>query len=62
MYIHYEINKDLARFTVIYKEHSIKALYTFGSSVTDLFNLKESDIDYWLKWRIKYLSDVLNAI
>lgn len=55
MYIHYEINKDLARFTVIYKEHSIKALYTFGSSVTDLFNLKESDIDLLVEMEDKVL-------
>lgn len=38
MYIQNEIRKDLDRFTSICREHGIKSLYAFGSSVTDRFN------------------------
>lgn len=45
MYIQNEIKKDLTHFTAICREHGIKALYAFGSSVTDRFNPETSDID-----------------
>ncbi|WP_302799962.1 nucleotidyltransferase family protein [Parabacteroides goldsteinii] len=45
MYIQNEIRKDLGRFTSICREHGIKSLYAFGSSVTDRFNPDTSDID-----------------
>lgn len=49
MYIQKEIRKDIARFTAICREHGIKALYAFGSSVTDRFNPETSDIDLWVE-------------
>lgn len=49
MYIQKEIKKDLPRFTAICREHGIKTLYAFGSSVTDRFNPETSDIDLFVE-------------
>lgn len=49
MYIQQAIKKDIARFTAICREHSIKALYAFGSSITDRFNPQTSDIDLYVE-------------
>ena len=45
MFIHNEIRKNLSLFSDICKNHGIKSLYAFGSSVTDQFNPQRSDID-----------------
>lgn len=42
---HNEIRKNLSLFSDICKNHRIKSLYAFGSSVTDQFNPQRSDID-----------------
>ena len=45
MFIHNEIRKNLSLFSDICKNHGIKSLYAFGSSVTEQFNPQRSDID-----------------
>lgn len=49
MYIQNEIRKDISSFTAICREHGIKTLYAFGSSVTDRFNPATSDIDLFVE-------------
>jgi len=45
MIIKDEILKNLNDFTVLCKDHKVKYLYAFGSSVTDRFDVNNSDID-----------------
>jgi uncharacterized protein len=45
MIIKDEILKNLSDFTVLCKDHKVKYLYAFGSSVTDRFDVNKSDID-----------------
>lgn len=40
-----EISKRLADFKALCKNHNVKYLYVFGSSVTDKFDVANSDID-----------------
>ena len=49
MFIHNEIRKNLSLFSDICKNHGIKSLYAFGSSVTEQFNPQRSDIDLFVK-------------
>lgn len=41
-----EIQSNINEFLFLCKTHKIKFLYAFGSSVTDRFNEKTSDIDF----------------
>lgn len=41
-----EIHKKINEFLALCQSHSVKSLYAFGSSVTDRFNEKSSDIDF----------------
>ena len=45
MIIKDEISKKRADFTILCKSHKVKYLYAFGSSTTDKFDPKSSDID-----------------
>jgi uncharacterized protein len=45
MVIRDEILKKQNDFTVLCKNHNVKYLYAFGSSVTDHFDREKSDID-----------------
>lgn len=45
MFLQSQININKDNFYKICREHSVRYLYGFGSSVTKDFNLKESDID-----------------
>lgn len=45
MRIRDEISKQNDAFIILCKEHKVKYLYAFGSSVTDKFNTDKSDID-----------------
>jgi len=45
MKIKEEIQKKNNDFITLCKTHNVKSLYAFGSSVTDYFNEKSSDID-----------------
>ena len=56
MFIHNEIRKNLSLFSDICKNHGIKSLYAFGSSVTDQFNPQRSDIDLLVEKGEKLLS------
>jgi len=40
-----DIKKNLPEFVNLCKEHKVKSLYAFGSSVTENFNPDTSDID-----------------
>jgi predicted nucleotidyltransferase len=46
MVIKDEISKNLNGFNAVCQNHKVKYLYAFGSSVTDRFDYKESDIDF----------------
>jgi predicted nucleotidyltransferase len=39
------ISKKQSDFTLLCKSHNVKYLYAFGSSISDKFDPKESDID-----------------
>jgi uncharacterized protein len=45
MIIKDEILKNLNDFTILCKDHKVKYLYAFGSSVTDKFDVNKSAID-----------------
>ena len=45
MIIRDEISKKQKDFTILCKTHNVKYLYAFGSSVTESFDINESDID-----------------
>ena len=45
MIIKEEISKKLSDFTELCETHKVKYLYAFGSSITDKFDYKKSDID-----------------
>jgi uncharacterized protein len=45
MIIKDEISKKRNDFTILCKSHKVKYLYAFGSSTTDKFDPKSSDID-----------------
>ena len=45
MRIRDEISKQKDAFIILCKDHKVKYLYAFGSSVTDKFNTDRSDID-----------------
>ncbi|MDR3704347.1 MAG: nucleotidyltransferase domain-containing protein [Paludibacteraceae bacterium] len=45
MYISDEISKHENDFIALCKEHKVKSLYAFGSSVTNRFDYEHSDID-----------------
>jgi|SRR5664280_491577 predicted nucleotidyltransferase len=45
MIIKDEISKKRNDFTILCKSHKVKYLYAFGSSTTDKFDAKSSDID-----------------
>lgn len=45
MIIKDEILKSLVDFQTLCKDHNVKYLYAFGSSVTDKFDISKSDID-----------------
>ncbi len=45
MRIRDEISKQKDAFIILCKDHKVKYLYAFGSSVTDKFNTDKSDID-----------------
>jgi len=45
MIIRDEISKKQKDFTIMCKNHKVKYLYAFGSSVTDRFDVDKSDID-----------------
>ena len=45
MIIKDEISKKRNDFTILCKTHKVKYLYAFGSSTTDKFDAKSSDID-----------------
>lgn len=45
MIIHEEISERLEEFKTLCSKHSVKYLYAFGSSVSDSFNPRTSDID-----------------
>ena len=45
MFIKNEILKQLADFNKVCEMHNVRYLYAFGSSVTDRFDNKKSDID-----------------
>jgi predicted nucleotidyltransferase len=45
MIIIYEILKKPKDFTLLCKDHNVKYLYAFGSSVTDAFDFNKNDID-----------------
>jgi hypothetical protein len=45
MIIRTEILKNKKDFTLLCKDHSVKYLYAFGSSVTGKFDVNKSDID-----------------
>jgi uncharacterized protein len=45
MIIKDEISKKQKAFTLLCKDHNVKYLYAFGSSVTDRFDTSKSDID-----------------
>jgi len=40
-----EISKRLEDFKIVCLNHNVKYLYAFGSSITDRFDVKSSDID-----------------
>ena len=40
-----EILKKQKDFTLLCKDHNVKYLYAFGSSITDKFDVNKSDID-----------------
>jgi uncharacterized protein len=40
-----EILRNQKDFTILCKNHNVKYLYAFGSSVTDRFDVNKSDID-----------------
>jgi predicted nucleotidyltransferase len=40
-----EILKQINDFKIICKNHKVKHLYAFGSSITDRFDINKSDID-----------------
>jgi predicted nucleotidyltransferase len=41
-----EISKNRNNFVILCKDHKVKYLYAFGSSVTDKFDMVRSDIDF----------------
>jgi len=41
-----EISNKINEFKSLCEDHSVRYLYAFGSSITDQFNYKESDIDF----------------
>ncbi len=45
MKVQEEIQKKMSEFAVLCQTHQVRFLYAFGSSVTDKFNEKTSDID-----------------
>lgn len=45
MYVRDKIKENLVSFSEICERHGIKSLYAFGSSVTDRFDPRRSDID-----------------
>jgi predicted nucleotidyltransferase len=45
MIIKDEISKQKKEFTILCKNHKVKYLYAFGSSVTERFDVNKSDID-----------------
>lgn len=45
MIIKQEIQKRIVEFSDLCQAHKVKKLYAFGSSVSDNFNAKSSDID-----------------
>ena len=44
-----EITKKKMEFLKLCKNHNIKSLYAFGSSITKTFNVEKSDIDFLIE-------------
>lgn len=53
MIISDEISKKKNQFTVLCKNHKVKYLYAFGSSVTEKFDPEKSDIDLLVEIDVK---------
>ncbi len=54
MIVKEEFHKNSKTFKSLCQTHSVKYLYTFGSSTTEKFNVKKSDIDLLVEIDAQY--------